>query len=190
MTTTWTILSTSDWDGSSNDMRILGEQAAVLSLSLSLILLSPGCRSADITAVESARMYFGDTVQLGTASEVPSRSGPSDSVQTAYGSSGVEGYVATVYCKSKSNLFPVRVVMDEGFQVLSAIVLSYPSHRGRRVRSPGFSKQFRGKGPNDPIMVGKDIDAVSGATSSSSAMANAVRRAIRTAQRAAMRRSG
>ncbi|MDP6636869.1 MAG: FMN-binding protein [Phycisphaerae bacterium] len=158
--------------------------AALLSLAmLSLILLPLGCRSVDITPAQSARRQFGDAVRLGAVYQAPGRSGRIESVQPAVGPSGVEGYVATVWCKSKSNLFPVRVVMDRGFGVLSATVLSYPSRRGREVQSPRFTKQFRGKGPGDPVKVGKDIDAVSGATSSSSAMADGVRRAIQTARR-------
>jgi hypothetical protein len=148
-----------------------------------LAFLLPGCRSADITPIESARKQFGDTVRLEMSSEVRGGHGRSESIHTVYGHSGLEGYVATVWCKSKSNLFPVRVVIDKGFRVLSATVLSYPSRRGREVQSPRFDRQFRGKGPRDPVRVGKDINAVSGATSSSSAMAYGVRRAIRSARR-------
>ena len=149
---------------------------------LALAPITPGCQSADITPAQSARRQFGDTVRLGTAHKVQSRTGRIDSVQPAVGPSGIEGYVATVWCKSKSNLFPVRVVMDKGFSILTAEVLSYPSSRGRKVQSPRFARQFQGKGPEDPIAVGRDIDAVSGATSSSSAMADGVRRAIRAAR--------
>ena len=149
-----------------------------------MVFLLSGCGSADIAPIESARRQFGDTVRLGTARDIPGRSARSESVSPAIGASGVEGYVATVWCKSKSNFFPVRVVMDKGFGVLSATVLSYSSRHGREVRSPRFSKQFRGKDPQDPVEVGKDIDAVSGATSSSSVMADGVRRAIRAARRA------
>jgi len=149
---------------------------------LSLVLLSLGCRSTEITATQSARRHFGDAARLGAPSEIPGRPGRIESVQPVVGPSGPEGYVATVWCKSKSNLFPVRVVMDKSPRVLSATVLSYPSSRGRKVQSPRFSRQFTGKGPKDPIEVGKDIDAVSGATSSSAAMANGVRRAVRAVQ--------
>ena len=157
----------------------------VLSVAaVGLTFLLPGCSSGNIPAIESARRQFGDTVRLETASEVQGARGRKESVHAVYSSSGLEGYVATVWCKSKSNLFPVRVVIDKGFRVLSATVLSYPSRRGREVQSPRFASQFRGKGPYDPVRVGKDIDAVSGATSSSSAMAGGVRRAIRAARRA------
>ncbi|MDP6045444.1 MAG: FMN-binding protein [Phycisphaerae bacterium] len=152
------------------------------SVMLILVPLTPGCRSADITPAQSARRQFGLAVRLGTAYQVPGRSGRSDSVQPALGPSGIEGYVATVWCKSKSNLFPVRVVMDRDFSVLTATVLSYPSSRGRKIQSPRFTRQFQGKGPDDPLKIGKDIDAVSGATNSSKAMARGVKRAIRAAE--------
>jgi hypothetical protein len=163
-------------------MQRYGTIMALAAIGLTFIL--PGCRSADIPAIESARREFGDTVRLGTAYEIPGRSARSESVRPAIGASGLEGYVATVWCKSKSNLFPVRVVIDTDFRVLSATVLSYPSSRGRKIQSPRFTRQFRGKGPENPVRVGEDIDAVSGATSSSSAMARGVRRAIRAARRA------
>ncbi|MDP6545613.1 MAG: FMN-binding protein [Phycisphaerae bacterium] len=158
--------------------------AIVLSVAaMGVTLMLPGCGSGNIPAIESARRQFGDTVRLEAASAVPGARDRRESVHAAYGSSGLEGYVATVWCKSKSNLFPVRVVIDRSFRVLSATVLSYPSRRGRKVQSPRFTRQFTGKGPRDPVVVGKDIDAVSGATSSSSAMARGVRRAIRSARR-------
>jgi hypothetical protein len=155
----------------------------IMTAAMALTLLLPGCQSADIPAIESARMQFGDMVRLTGASEVPGGPHRSESIHAVQGSSGLQGYVATVWCKSKSNLFPVRVVMDEDFRVLSAGVLSYSSSRGRKVQSRRFTGQFTGKGPDDPVKIGKDIDAVSGATSSSSAMADGVRRAIRAARR-------
>jgi hypothetical protein len=160
--------------------------SVVLSVAvMGLAMLSPGCRSEDIPPIESARIQFGETIRLESASETRGPRGGTETVHTVFGSAGLEGYVATVWCKSKSNLFPVRVVMDKDFRVLSARVLSYSSSRGREIRSPRFTRQFAGKGPGDPIRVGKDIDAVSGATSSSSAMAQGVRRAIHTARKQA-----
>jgi hypothetical protein len=157
--------------------------ALIAFAMLVLAPITPGCRSADITPAKSARRQFGDAVRLGTAYKVPGPASRTDSVQPVLGSAGVEGYVATVWCKSKSNLFPVRVVMDKSFAVLTATVLSYPSSRGRKVQSPRFTRQFHGKGPDDPLKIGKDIDAVSGATSSSTAMADGVRRATHAARR-------
>mgnify|MGYP002725852843 CR=1 FL=1 len=157
--------------------------AVLLGTVMGATLLLPGCQSADISPIESARIQFGDTVRLEKASKIRGGPGRSETVHAVKGSSGLTGYVATVWCKSKSNLFPVRVVMDKDFLVLSVRVLSYPSRRGREVRSACFTGQFTGKSPSDPVKVGKDIDAISGATSSSSVMADGVRRAIHAARR-------
>lgn len=46
------------------------------------------------------------------------------------------------------------------------------------VENKQFLKKFLGKDPEDPVKIGKDIDAVSGATISSRAVTNAVRMAL------------
>ena len=162
-------------------MNITRSNTIALSMVTCLAMLLSGCRSADITAMESARSQFGRGARLGAPLETRGPRGRIDSVQPAYGASGQSGYVATVWCKSRSCMFPVRVIMDSDYRVLSASVLHYSATRGGDVRSQRFTRQFTGKGPGAPVRIGKDIDAVSGATSSSSAMAGGVRRAIRAA---------
>ena len=60
--------------------------------------------------------------------------------------------------------------------------MEYSAQRGEEVCSPSFAQQFEGKTPDAPIRVGKDIDAVTGATISSRAMADGVRRIVRLAR--------
>ncbi|MDI6689243.1 MAG: RnfABCDGE type electron transport complex subunit G [Actinomycetota bacterium] len=49
---------------------------------------------------------------------------------------------------------------------------------GAKIEEASFQKQFRGKSLSDPIEVGEDIDAISGATTSSKAVTNAVKEAL------------
>jgi len=67
------------------------------------------------------------------------------------------------------------VAIGADFRVKLAKVLDYPHTRGRQVRSKRFTHQFEGKGPRDPIRLGEDIDAITGATISSRVMTDGVR---------------
>ena len=59
-------------------MQRYGTIMALAAIGLTFIL--PGCRSADIPAIESARREFGDTVRLGTAYDIPGRSAGSKKI--------------------------------------------------------------------------------------------------------------
>jgi hypothetical protein len=56
-------------------------------------------------------------------------------------------------------------------------IMVYRESRGDEVRDPRFRKQFEGKTAQDSLRLGRDIDAVSGATVSSASLATGVRRA-------------
>ncbi len=62
--------------------------------------------------------------------------------------------------------------------VMREEVMVYRESRGDEIRSPRFSKQFRGKTVRDSLRPNKDIDCVSGATISSRAITVGVRRAL------------
>jgi Na+-translocating ferredoxin:NAD+ oxidoreductase RnfG subunit len=62
--------------------------------------------------------------------------------------------------------------------VLREEIMVYRESRGDEVRSPRFSKQFKGKTIDDSLRPNKDIDSVSGATISSRAITVGVRRAL------------
>jgi Na+-translocating ferredoxin:NAD+ oxidoreductase RnfG subunit len=62
--------------------------------------------------------------------------------------------------------------------VLREEVMVYRESHGDEIRSPRFSKQFKGKTVHDSMRPNKDIDSVSGATISSQAITLGVRRAL------------
>ena len=95
------------------------------------------------------------------------------------GPSGLLGYLIATKVSGRSGPFGITVFLDERLIVKRATVASYPWPRGREVRRRSFTSQFEGKGPGDAIEVGKDIDAVTGATISCQAMARGVRDAVR-----------
>ncbi len=96
---------------------------------------------------------------------------------------GTVGYIAKQRVTTRSGSFTVKVVMDNNYRVKDVKAMEYSAQRGDEVCYPSFSQQFEGKTPDVPIRVGKDIDAVSGATISSRAMADGVRRIVRLARK-------
>ncbi len=93
--------------------------------------------------------------------------------------SGFLGYCVESKVVSRSGPFKIRVLLDTQLHVKQASVISYSWDRGRDVRKRAFTSQFEGKGPEDPIQLGKDIDAITGATISSRVMAEGVRDTIK-----------
>jgi len=75
---------------------------------------------------------------------------------------------------------PVKyiVAMDLAGKVTNLAVMSYIEQRGRPISTRRFLGQFIGKTSESPIQVGKDVDAVSGATISSRASAFAVKKVV------------
>jgi len=91
------------------------------------------------------------------------------------------GYAAELQVVSRSGPFPILVVLDVNRCVREVRILRYTARRGRGVLSQPFASQFHGKGARDPVRIGRDIDAVTGATLSSRAVAGGVRHAIELA---------
>lgn len=110
------------------------------------------------------------------------RSG-SGGIDEVKGTDGLLGYWIESEVVSRSGPFKIRVLLDKQLYVKQAKVISYPWKRGGDIRKRAFTRQFNGKGPQDPILLGKDIDAISGATISSRAMAEGVRDAIKLIRR-------
>ena len=94
-------------------------------------------------------------------------------------SSGLLGYSVVSGVVGRSGPFKIHVVLDKQCVVKRATVISYPWSHGREVTRRSFARQFEGKGPEDAIKIGNDIDAVSGATISSRAIAQGVREAVK-----------
>jgi len=94
-------------------------------------------------------------------------------------SSGLLGYCVDSKLVSRSGPFRIRVFLDQNLIVKRAFVTSYPWERGRDVRRRTFTSQFESKGPDDAIEIGKDIDAMTGATISCRVMSDGVRDAIK-----------
>ena len=76
--------------------------------------------------------------------------------------------------------FAVGVKTDGRLQDLQVMVYREP--HGSEIRERRFRAQFAGKRVDDPLIVGKDIDAITGATISSHSAAYAARKALALAE--------
>jgi len=71
----------------------------------------------------------------------------------------------------------LTAITPEG-RVKEVEVLVYREPIGGEVREERFLRQYRGKGPSDPVRVGRDLANVTGATLSARAVSAGVKRAL------------
>lgn len=146
-----------------------------------------GCVPQDgAAAMPIHRQYFPTSTGLRDAT-FPGYREQGISFQAIEGESGTMGYLAEQQVSARSGMFKVTVILDLDRSVKLAYASQYVGERGREVCSERFAQQFRGKASNDPIRVGEDIDAVTGATVSSRTMATSVRRIVHLARQESTR---
>jgi len=90
----------------------------------------------------------------------------------------VAGYAYRSSERGKHGRIHYVVYLDLEGTVLSVEVVSSREVRGRAVARESFLAQYRGKSAADPVAVGRDINAISGATISSKALTRGVREAV------------
>lgn len=136
---------------------------------------------------EGILQFFPSAISLAEISQGVQVDGRSDDVRVSEirGGKGVLGYRVESKVVSRSGPFRIRVILDKQLYVKQVTVISYPWKRGRDVGKRVFTDQFTGKGPGDAIRLGKDIDAMTGATISSGVMTRGVRDAIELVRKSA-----
>ena len=87
------------------------------------------------------------------------------------------GIMATVQAKGYDGLITYNLAVDVWGKFVGLRIISHTETPGLGsvIETPEFADRFTGKGVGDPLQIGVDIDAISGATISSSAMINSVR---------------
>lgn len=160
--------------------------AIVIGLAISVA--GSGCSdlastSYPVTSIDLVREVFPsatEIIEISADDDVETSSRTNESIVSKIkGPSHLIGYLVESRVAGRSGPFEIAVLLDERLIVKRATVLSYPWPRGRKVIRRSFARQFEGKGPEDPIKIGKDIDAVTGATISCRAMATGVREAVK-----------
>ena len=87
-------------------------------------------------------------------------------------------YFAEIRAKSISGKFVIHLTLDSNLKIISALIPSYIGNRGRDVKNARFTGQFSGKDPNNNLIVGQDIHAITGATASAKTMSESIRNTI------------
>jgi electron transport complex protein RnfG len=88
------------------------------------------------------------------------------------------GYAVMLNMTGKERPITFMVVVDPNGTVRGVEVLIYRESQGSEIRYPGFMGQFEGKTVRSPLKLGRDIDAVTGATLSSRSATYVVKKAL------------
>lgn len=88
------------------------------------------------------------------------------------------GYAIVDTALGKSVPITFMIALSPNLTVRKVQILAHPKSPGRAILQKGFLSQFKGKGVTDKVRVGRDIDAVTGATISSRATTDVVRRVL------------
>ncbi len=86
------------------------------------------------------------------------------------------GYAIIDQVKGKARFIKYLVAIDPEGKVKDIEILTYSETQGAEIRYESFRKQFTGKGWNDSLRLGVDIDAIGGATISSRSITDGVRK--------------
>ena len=155
-----------------------GRSAAIIGAVLTLLA---GCVGTVQSGTSMLQQQFPRASQI--QEEQLAGNGAGTRLWIARANGDTAGYAVRTVVESRSGEFPIMVIVDARHRVRDVRVFSYTAQRGRAVQRPAFARQFAGKGRGDPIKVGQDIDAMTGATLSSRAVAQGVRRALRLVQK-------
>ena len=87
----------------------------------------------------------------------------------------VEGYILSTSAKGRFDFFDYSVIFSNQFTVLAIMVTVYRSSHGAAICQKRWLDQFKGYSGED-LELGRDIDAVSGATFSASSLVKDIQR--------------
>ena len=88
------------------------------------------------------------------------------------------GYGIIDQVKGKERFMKYLVGIDSDGKIKGIEVLTYNETHGSEIRHEHFKKQFIGKGGQDPLRLGVDIDAITGATISCRSITEGVRKIV------------
>jgi len=88
------------------------------------------------------------------------------------------GFARVGNVRGKDQPITWLVAVDPSLRLRDVDILVYREPYGGEVAYEAWRRQFRGKGPDAPLAVGRDIQGISGATISVNAVTLAVRRTM------------
>lgn len=150
---------------------------------LALILVSPLPLTAHLSPLraqsappkkvaESVSRIFGAEVQVDTLKV------DTASVLRVSKNGALQGFAVVRNVKGKDQQITYLVAIDPGNSLKDIDVLVYREPYGGEVAYEPWRKQFRGKTASAPLVVGKDIRNISGATISSHSVTLGVRKTL------------
>ncbi len=91
------------------------------------------------------------------------------------------GIMSTVKARGYEGIINYNLALNPDGEIIGLIIISHSETPGIGdvITTDGFKDQFIGKGYEDPIDEGEDVDIVSGATYSTSVMISSIRRTVR-----------
>lgn len=150
-----------------------GPGAVALALAAAVALAAPLPAQAPPARVQaSLRRVFGtgvhaDTLRIDTTVVLRISSG-----------GALVGFAEVRNVKGKDQPITYLVAVDPAGTLKDVDVLVYREPYGGEVAYEPWRKQFRGKGADAPLVVGKDVRNISGATISTHAVTAGVRQAL------------
>jgi hypothetical protein len=103
-----------------------------------------------------------------------------DSVQVlrVWSGDSLLGYARVGNVRGKDQPITYLVAVDSALRLRDVDILVYREAYGGEVAYDAWRRQFRGRGADDPLEVGRDIRSISGATISVNAVTLGVRRTV------------
>jgi transcriptional regulator of nitric oxide reductase len=149
-------------------------RAAMAGLTLALAMAAPlpAQTAPPGKLAASVRRIFGEGARLDTL-----RPDSATVLRVSRGDS-LLGYAQVRNARGKDQPITYLVAVEPGGRLRDVDILVYREPYGGEVAYEPWRQQFRGKGPDDALVVGRDIKGVSGATISVNAVTTGVRRAV------------
>jgi len=150
----------------------------IIGLALAIVLLSSPLALAEVylSAEEATKRLFPNLQEY----KVEKRTVDNQEfkILIVVGDDKVMGWTVVVSEMGKIKPITFLVGIDTQGKILGVYVLEYRDIFGSEIRRRSFLRQFLDKSVKDSLTVGRDIDAVTGATISSQAATSAVRKSI------------
>ncbi len=151
----------------------------IIGLALAIVLFSSSLALAEVylSAEEATKRIFPDLKEFKV--ENYSEDNQVVKVFTIIKDDRVIGWTTVVDEMGKIKPITFLVGIDTQGRVLGVYVLEYRDLFGSEIKRRSFLRQFLDKSGKDLLTVGRDIDAVTGATISSHAATSAVRKSLK-----------
>lgn len=99
-------------------------------------------------------------------------------VYTVFNHGKISGRAVKLSEMGKNYPITFLVGVDTQAKIAGILILEFRDMFGSEIKRKSFLRQFRGKTLKNPLKIGRDIDAVTGATISSKAAASAVKKSL------------